>query len=232
MNKFINKHKKTIFWIILMGFLFATFAYFGAGGILSQGADTVAKVNSQKISYREYRNNVARVINTQREQNPEGLNPEEMKNIQVGVLQNMISEEAFIQTAKSYKLKITQNELATYLQQIPAFQQNGKFDHKTYYRALQYGIHMSPVEFEESRRRALLVDRVKFIIFMSAKVTEKEAETEYQRRNGNVKNWNSEKDKFMETLKEEKANILFTAWVMQLQQKTKIKEYLSKFEKL
>ena len=233
MTNFIQKHKKTIFWIIFLGFIFATFAYFGAGGYLTSGADTVAVVNSKKISYMKYLDNVTRAINNRKEQEKGAdATEEEMKQLKVGVLQNMISEEAFSQAAHRYGLKVTDNEVVTYLQQIPAFKKNGKFDHRTYFQILQYGIKMTPEEFEESRRTAILTDRVKFLISTLAKVTDAEAREEYFRRNGNMKNWDKEKEKFIGTLTNEKVNYFFGQWVTQLQQQIQIKEYLSKFEKM
>ena len=233
MTNFIRKHKKTIFWIIFLGFMFATFAYFGAGGYLTKNADTVATVNSAKISYSKYQNNVARTITTQREQKKDGdITAEEQKQIRIGVLQGMISEEAFTQAAHRYRLKVTDTEVVTYLQQVPAFQKNGKFNHQQYFQILKYGIKMTPEEFEESRRVAMLDDRMKFLVSMLAKVTEGEARGEYLRRNGNMKNWDAEKAKFTETLVNEKGNYIFSQWITQLQRQTQIKEYLSKFEKL
>jgi len=232
MTNFIRKYKKTIFWIIFLGFIFATFAYFGAGGYITKGADTVATVNSTKISFFKYETNLARALNSQKEQK-KNVEPtdEERKQLKVSVLQNMISEEAFSQAAKKYCLKVTDAEVVTYLQQIPAFQKDGKFEHKTYFQVLQYGIKMTPEEFEESRRTAILGDRVRFIISLLVKVTDAEARDEYLRRNGNMKSWDKEKTTFISTLESEKGNYFFSQWVGQLQQQTQIKEYLSKFEK-
>lgn len=233
MNAFIRKHKKTIFWILFVVITFATFAYFGAGGVITKGADTVATVNSKKLSYAEYERLSNRVINNQREQKKEGsLSEEEIKNLKLEVLRNMISEEAFCQEAEKYGLAVSDNEIAAYLQQIPAFQKNGKFDHQTYFQTLRYGIKMSAQEFEESRRRMMLNDRVRFIIALTSKVTEKEAADEYLRRNGNMKNWDKEKDKFIGTMEGEKSGYFQGQWVNKLQQTAKIKEFLSKFEKM
>jgi len=232
MTKFIHKHKKTIFWIIFIGIILSTFAYFGVSGYVTKDADTVAIVNSVKISYTKYNMNVNKAFSSQREQKKDSeLTAEEQKQIRINVLQSMISEEAFSQAANKYRLKVTDDEVIAYLQQIPAFQKNGKFDHKTYFQILQYGLNTTPEEFEESRRTALLTDRLKFIISLLSKVTDSEARSEYLRRNGNMKNWETEKGKFIETLTGEKGNYFFGQWGSQLQQQTQIKEYLSKFEK-
>ena len=85
-------------------------------------------------------------------------------------------------------------------------------------------------EFEKSRKRALAVDKVRFLVYLLSKVTDKEAEMEYLRRNGNIKNFAKEKDKFVETLRSEKRVMLFNQWITVLQQKTKIQDNLAKFE--
>ncbi len=231
MNNFIHRYKKTIFWIIFLGFIFATFAYFGAGGYLTKGTDTVATVNSEKISYSKYYENTVRALDNQRNQKKgEDMTDDERKQVRLGVFRSMLTEAAFNQSARKYGLKVTDAEVVTYLQQIPAFQKNGRFDHATYFQILKYGIKMTPEDFEESRRSAILEDRMKFLISTLAKVTEPEARSEYLRRNGSMNGWDKEKSKFLDTLMNEKGNYLFGQWVIRLQQQTQIKEYLSKFE--
>ncbi|MBN1383697.1 MAG: SurA N-terminal domain-containing protein [Elusimicrobia bacterium] len=231
MMEFIREHKKTIFWITLIGFLFATFAYFGAGGSLVSGQDTVATVNSKKVSYSEYIKAVSRAIdNARQDKKDTELTDAEIQQIKRNTLQDMISEEAFYQLALKYGIKVTDGELKAHLQQIPAFQKDGHFDHRKYYQILAYGLKMTPSEFEESRKRAIAVDKVRFLIYLLSKVSEKEAELEYLRRNGNLKNWSKEKNEFIMTLQSEKRVQLFQQWITQLQQKVKIKDYLGKFE--
>lgn len=231
MMDFIREHKKAIFWITLIGFLFATFAYFGAGGLLTRGYDTVAKVNNQKVSYSEYSKAVSRAIENKRENKKDAeLTENDISQIKIGVLQDMVSEEAFYQAALRYGITVTDAEVAAHLRQIPAFQKNGQFDHQTYFQTLRYGLKMNYDEFEKSRKRALAVDKVRFLVYLLSKVSDKETEMEYLRRNGNLKNFVKEKDKFVETLQNEKRIMLFNQWIAVLQQKTKIEEYLAKFE--
>lgn len=231
MMDFIRVHKKTIFWITLIGFLFATFAYFGAGGILTKGIDTVATVNNQKVSYSDFSRAVSRAIENQREQKKDAeLTETDLQQIKMGVLQDMVSEEAFYQIALKYGITVTDAEVAAHLRQIPAFQKNGHFDHQTYFQTLRYGLKMNYEEFEKSRKRALAVDKVRFLIYLLSKVTDKEAEMEYLRRNGNLKNFVKEKDNFINTLCNEKRILLFNQWIAILQQKTKIQDNLAKFE--
>ena len=228
---FFRRHMKTIFWITLAGFLFATFAYFGAGGYLTSSMDTVATVNSGKVSYTEFTKSVNRAIEGEQEKKQDvQLTESDIQQIKMSILQDMISEEAFYQTALKYGLSVSDNEIRMHLEQIPAFQKNGRFDHMTYYQALRYGIKMTPEEFEKSRKRAMMVDKVRFLIYLIAKVSDKEAENEYLRRNGNLKNYAKEKDKFAETLQNEKRVLLFNQWVARLQEKIKITENLAKFE--
>ncbi|MFH1540905.1 MAG: SurA N-terminal domain-containing protein [Elusimicrobiota bacterium] len=231
MMDFIRDHKKTIFWVTLIGFLFATFAYFGAGGILTKGFDTVATVNNQKVSYSEYSKAVSRAIEIQRERKKDvELTDADLQQTKVGILTNMISEEAFYQTAFRYGIAVTDAEVAAHLQQIPSFQKDGHFDHQTYFQVLRYGLKMNYGEFEKSRKRAIAVDKVRFLFQLLSKVTDKEAEMEYSRRNGNLKNYASEKDKFINTFRNEKRDIFFKHWIATVQQKTKIQDYLAKFE--
>jgi len=222
---------KTIFWITLIGFVFATFAYFGAGGILTKGIDTVATVNGNKVSYTEFSRQVSRTIENQQAQKKDSqLTENDIKQIKMSVLQDMVSEEAFLQMALKYGLDTTDNEVRAYLQQIPQFQKDGHFDHMTYFQALNYGLKIKPEEFEKSRKRALTVDKLRYLIYLEAKVSDKEAEDEFLRRNSNLKNWLKEKDKFIETLRNEKRVLLFSQFVNVLQQKIKVQDYMSKFE--
>jgi len=231
MMDFIRRYQKTIFWIVLITMLFAIFAYFGAGGILTKNYDTVATVNNHKVSYGDFLKAYDRAVENERDAKKDvELTDADLKQIKVGVLQDMISEEALNQIAKKYGLTVTDAEVAANIQNIPAFQKDGHFDHQTYFQVLRYGLKMNFVDFEKSRRRALMVDKVRFLISLLSKVTDKEAEMQYLARNGNMKKYAKDKDKFIETLKNEKRAQLFNLWIGQLQQKTKIQEFLSKFE--
>jgi len=55
---------------------------------------------------------------------------------------------------------------------------------------------------------------------------------EYSRANkGNMKNFEKEKDKFLENLRQEKVMMVFNEWFKQLNQSVKIKVHLQEIEK-
>jgi peptidyl-prolyl cis-trans isomerase D len=72
------------------------------------------------------------------------MDDEKMKAVKFQVMQELVRESVFLAEADKYGITVTDNELAQYIQSIPAFQTQGKFDQRAYMQALVNVVHMSP----------------------------------------------------------------------------------------
>jgi len=231
MANFFQRRKRTIFMVTIIGFVLGTFVGFG-GYYLTRGwrADTVAVVNGKKILYQTYLNYFQRVIDNLREQNQE-LTDEIIKQKKQEILSDLIQEEIFYQEAKKYGIRVSDQELAADIQRFPAFQKDNRFDRGTYFQVLHYVLRMTPEEFEESRRRAIAIAKLRSLIASAVKITDKELEIAYLQERGNLKKFETEKEDFRQTYLSQKTLLAFNEWFQQLGRQVKVKVYLEERER-
>ncbi|HBU69570.1 MAG TPA: hypothetical protein DEE98_04205 [Elusimicrobia bacterium] len=232
MMDFLRKHMRIIFIITLGGLLAGVFIGFGSysfGG--KTPADAVAEVNGTGIPYKHFSSAYNRAVETLRNGKEEVTN-DMLEQKKQEVLQDLIQEEVFSQVAKQYGIKVSDMELAADLRNYPAFQKDGQFDQRAYFQVVFQVLKTTPHDFEESRRRQISIYKLRQLIASSVKITGPELQMEYSRANkGNMKNFEKEKDKFLENLRQEKVMMVFNEWFKQLNQSVKIKVHLQEIEK-
>lgn len=221
MMKFFHRHQKTFIWIILAGFVVATFAYFGGAGLLPASSQHAARVRKAKIPMRHFEAVLSQQIEQLRRSGAVNISPETVKQIRQKVLVDLVSEEAFYQQARDCGFSTSDDELLFTLANVPQFQKEGKFSPEEYQIQLRYNLKMSPREFEETQRRQLTIFKMRNLILTAAKITEEETFLEYIRRNPKKKNkgWPKEKAPFTQTLLQERQNLIYNEWVKTLNEK-------------
>ena len=235
----LRKYKNTILIVLVSGFVLSTFVGFGlymtSGGGLSEA---VAEVNGEKIPYKSYTALYNQVVNNRRDKG-EDLNPEALNQIKQEVVQSLIQQTVFTQEAKRYGIKVTDMELAQSLAGIPAFQKQGKFDAMAYMQALQYALHTTPEEFEETQRKQIAISRLRYFVLSGVKVTDRELDLEYQQalfsltgkdKEKFLKDFGNNRDKFREQIRQEKAAQILNRWYQQLGTNLKIRVRLDEIE--
>lgn len=232
MMNWLRKHMRVIFVITIVGFLAGAFVGFGGYFFGAKTTmDAVAEVNGTQIPYKTYSNYFNRTIENMRQQKQE-ITEEIMQQKKQEVLQDMIQEEVFSQEAKKYAITVSDGELAADLQRFPAFQREGRFDREVYFQVLYQILRTTPKEFEESRRRQIAVSKLRYLVAASVMVTEPELRLEYFRANrGNMANYEKDRVKFFETVRQEKTTLVFTEWFKLLNQDMKIKVHLQEIER-
>jgi peptidyl-prolyl cis-trans isomerase D len=233
MMNFLRKHRNTIFLITIIGFLAGAFVGFGSYFFGNKTpADAVAEVNDTKIQYRDFISLYNRIIENSRKQKDVEINDEFMARKKQEALQDIIQEEVFYQQAQKYGIIVTNGELAADISHYPAFQRDGKFDQGLYFQMLREVIRETPKKFEESRKRQIAIYKLRLLIASSVAISEPELRLEFARANkGNMAAFEKERDKFLETVRQQKTSMIFNEWFKQLNQSTKIKVHLSEIEK-
>jgi len=154
---FVHNNKR--FVQIVFAIIVLPFALWGVDSYTRSGnaADAVATVNSSKISQQEFGNALRQQQDRLRQQlgknfDPAMLDSPEMKR---AVLENLVSQRLMLLSAKDERLVVTDEQVASMIGGIEAFQEGGKFDRKRY-EAVLANQGKSPIAFEESLREDML----------------------------------------------------------------------------
>ena len=232
MMNWLRKHMRIIFGITIVGFLGGAFVGFGGYFFADKTtADAVVEVNGTKIPYRQYSNYLSRALDNMRNQKQEVTDEITLQKKQE-VLQDLIQEEVFSQEAKKYGITVADGELAADIQRYPAFQKEGQFDRNAYFQVVYQVLRTTPKDFEESRRKQIAIYKLRFLVASGVIITEPELRLEYFRANlGNMTNYQKEKIKFFEKIRQEKTMLVFSEWFKLLNQEMKVKVHLQEIEK-
>lgn len=102
-----------------------------------------------------------------------GIDDFDEKQLRQQALEKLIGEEVLAQSAEARSLAVTDAEARNFIQTLPYFQTEGKFD-KERYRVMLSAQGMSPGQFVEQIRRALMMEQFQRSILDTAFVTKGE----------------------------------------------------------
>lgn len=125
-------------------------AYFSSGG----GNEVIAEVGDSGVTRQAYTDMLKEQADRMRQAMGPNFDPAliESADFRRQVLQSMAEEEAILQEAYAAGLQVTDAQIAALLQELPPFQEDGKFSAERYKRVLaQRGY--TPVYFEYQLRR-------------------------------------------------------------------------------
>jgi peptidyl-prolyl cis-trans isomerase D len=154
-------------------------------------AGTVAVVEGHEISADEFRRSYQAQLAAYRSAYGENMNDQLLRQLGVEhqVLQQMVDERAALSEAERLGLRVSDEEVRQRILTLPAFQENGAFIGEARYRQLlaMQRPPMTPNDFEETMRRALLVDKLRASITGWLSIPDQELAQEYRRRNDKIK---------------------------------------------
>jgi peptidyl-prolyl cis-trans isomerase D len=156
MYDFLDKHKRAVQVVLAMIALpFAFFGvdwYFRGGG----GDDVVATVSGQKITRNEFDNALREQGDRMRQSMGRSFEPALLDNPEVryAVVENLVNQRLLAAEAARERFRVSDAQLAQFIAEIPAFQEDGKFSAERY-RLVVNAQNMSPAMFEDRVRREL-----------------------------------------------------------------------------
>ncbi|MBW2036376.1 MAG: SurA N-terminal domain-containing protein [Deltaproteobacteria bacterium] len=176
MLSLMRKHAGSWLIKLALGAIVIVFIFWGVGSYRAQRENRVAVVNGAVISLDEYRAVYDQLIQQYREQFGDSLDENLIKTLGLKkkALDELIDRELLLQEANRLGLRVTKEELARAIQQVPAFQRNGHFDQMQYERILAYN-RMSPETYEARKAQALIMERIQALILSCIKVSDAEA---------------------------------------------------------
>ncbi|MEM7570956.1 MAG: SurA N-terminal domain-containing protein, partial [Pseudomonadota bacterium] len=138
MIEIIRKRLNSVFVLILLGVLIASFAFFGIGDVVQVGqGDTIAKVGSQRITLIDLARTFEGFVERERRDNPELTQSQAIRaNVDLRLLQRMVQQAVVSESAKDIGLAASPRRTQAMVASLPAFQLAGKFDPATYKSAL------------------------------------------------------------------------------------------------
>jgi peptidyl-prolyl cis-trans isomerase D len=146
--------------------VFVCFIFFSFGMRFTSGGKVdsnvyAAQVGDGGVTRAEFNKAYQPVLDKLYASKDEGPTPEETKNLQEEVLDNLIDDVVLEQTAQKLGISVSDEELAGTIRRQPYFaDKNGNFDKATYYKILQ-DHQLTVQDYEDSERKQILMQRVR-----------------------------------------------------------------------
>ncbi len=217
----IHKHMNWIMWAIVV-LITVTFLFFGIYPS-NVGGRSVAKVGGDVITVDEYNRVYRNLYDNYKQLLKDQFNESFAKTLKSQALQELVMGRLIVQEAERVGLRISDEELQDVIMKMPSFARDGKFDRKIYERILDQ-INMKPAAFEAGQREFMLRQKLEQLVKDGVMVTDAELTTAYQHRNPTAKPGEFEKNRetFKQTFLAEKQKDAITAYVREIQSRTKI----------
>jgi peptidyl-prolyl cis-trans isomerase D len=180
MLSLMRKHAQS--WIIKIA-LFAVaivFVFWGVGSFRSERAARVATVDGKTISQNEFQQAYQQYLGRLQDAGGGRLDDKLLKEMKVKekVMDSLIDKRLLTQLGQDLGFAVTREELTLAIQQMPAFQENGRFSPSRYQRLLQMN-RITPEEFEAEQRAGILMGRIQRFVGDFVKVDPEEIRTFY-----------------------------------------------------
>lgn len=188
MLQFLREKGKS--WALkgILAFVALTFVAWGGLGMqdkaVAPGGRVAAWVNEAPITVREFEQRHFRQSESMRRQLGAAFTEEMARRLQLRrfTLSQLIFEKLQLAEAERLEITVSDTEVGLLIQQIPQFQQAGRFDAELYRRTLSAN-GVNPRQFEEQQRKALILARLRRYLGMAAWVSAVEVKESYRLKN-------------------------------------------------
>ena len=186
MLKFIRSNKAASWVKIMFGAIVLVFIFWGVGvGLGGEQYRMVAEVNGELIEQIELeraQRNLTRFYRNIYQNNPELL---EQIDVQAQAIDQLLRVALLRQEAERLGLGVADSEVRDTIAADPSFQIDGLFDKDRYIRVLRLN-GLTPLQYEDSQREEILVDKLTNLITGGVQASETEARAQFFRLNEKV----------------------------------------------
>jgi len=182
MLDFIRKRKQSWLIKLLLAAIVIVFILWGVGSYMGQPRqESVAEVNGEVISLREFQIHYERLIEYYRDLFKGNLTPEAIKalNLRKALLGELIERHLLLQEARRLGFEVTDEELMGSLVGVPDFQVGGRFSKERYQQVLR-SKRLTAAEFEAEQRNQLAIRKLYDLAQGAVHVTEAEVRDRYR----------------------------------------------------
>ncbi len=190
----MRRHKGWLKWSLALVVL--TFVVFYIPDFLTQptGAapnEVLAEVEGETVTVGSFTRRYNAQVQAYRNAYGGQMNDQLLKQLGIDrqILQQLIDEEAMVAESRKQGLSINDVEIRERILALPGFQENGKFVGEQRYRQILQiqNPPLSTAEFENSLRRALLIEKLRTALTGWMSVSDSDVAAEFKRRNEKVK---------------------------------------------
>jgi peptidyl-prolyl cis-trans isomerase D len=148
---------------VILALITLPFAFFGVDSYFrdSGGSDAVASFEGRKITEQEFTMALRERQDFLRNVSGGKVSAEQLDNPQLraSVLEGMIRQQLLLDRAQRSGMTVSERQLRSAINEIPAFQENGKFSYQQYEQLLQ-AQNMTPVMFEARVRQQIVMQQI------------------------------------------------------------------------
>ncbi|MGB2942067.1 MAG: SurA N-terminal domain-containing protein [Candidatus Macondimonas sp.] len=173
MMQFIRERSKGLLSFLLIGFISLTFALWGINSYFTGSQNNaVAKVGARNITADEFSRFYQQQYRQLQSLYGDAFRPEMIDEAQfkIKVLDAMIADAALRQHLIQNRMIISDSQLAEAINQLPTFQQEGKFSSESYQQWLRSRGYSSAA-FESELRGSMLTEQMRMAVRNTAFVT-------------------------------------------------------------
>ncbi len=236
MMTFLRKYKVHILTGLLAFFVIYIALGFGSSFFVKGSPnDTVLEVDGQDVPARKYWNYYNRSIDPSRAMDQAARDQKRDE-----VIRELVQAVIFAREIKKYGIVVPDAQVAVSLTQIPAFQNEGRFDPQRYMQMIYSQLKTTPQEFEEEQRMSIGFFKLRWMIQSVIKVTDKELEmadgyADFAKANAlddkkRKRTPQEIRELFRNKLWNDKVIYSFNQWLMQLGQNLRVKPHLDVLE--
>ena len=183
----MRKHARNWIMKVLLAIIIIVFIFYFGSMKGRNKADAVATVDGRIITYSDYEREYRDLIEMYNRRLGGRLTDEMLKslNLKEQALNKLIYQAVLIKKAQELKIRVTDDEVRTFISYLPAFQRNGAFDDRLYQQMLRYN-KITPEDFENEQRKALLIMKLEDIIQDGIHVSDQEVTGFYEAQSDRI----------------------------------------------
>jgi peptidyl-prolyl cis-trans isomerase D len=170
-------------WIIkiFLGIIVIVFVFLGVGSFGSKRGDSIATVDDEPVTMKEYQQTYKSIVGQYRDQFGQELNEEMLKalNIKQQALDALINQKIMLAEADKLNIKVSAKELQDALISFNAFQRDGVFNMDQYRAVLKREL-LTPESFEHLQRISMQEGKLRSVLMSAVNVTDIEARNWYR----------------------------------------------------
>ncbi|MCX5784768.1 MAG: SurA N-terminal domain-containing protein [Elusimicrobia bacterium] len=223
----MQKHINIVLWVIIFlifsGHLQSTLASEKPWvkttktnkNITTKAVSPEVVTNYKTTSNQQFIARVNHILETLRDSGTD-VNASVQEEVKQQVSREMLIEELWSRQATKMGMVVTDFEVAVEIQNTPQFRKDGLYNPSLYRQIILGQFKMSPEEYELWRKKARLASKYKQFVFSTIKITPDELKESYLAKNGNLVNFDTNKEKYMQELTQEKFGIIMNDILRQL----------------
>ncbi len=170
-------------WIIkiFLGIIVIVFVFLGVGSFGSKRGDSIATVDDEPITMKEYQQTYKSIVDQYRAQFGQELNEEMLKvlNIKQQALDALINQKIMLAEADKLNIEVSEKELQDALISFKAFQKDGVFN-MDQYKAVLSREFLTPESFEHLQRISMREGKLRSVLMNTVNVSDLEARNWYR----------------------------------------------------